>query len=103
MRKTVEHKIDLARPPPLSAKRKSELAALAAMPDSQIDYSDIPPLTDDFWKRAVRNPYYKPTKQATTVRVDSDVLLWLKSKGKGYHTRINVILRNAMVQEIHKT
>ena len=103
MSKTVKHAVDPAKLPPLTARQKVEFAALAAMPDSQIDYSDIPPLTDDFWKRAVRNPFYKPTKQATTVRVDSDVLLWLKSKGKGYHTRINSILRNAMVQEIHKT
>ncbi|MCX7256591.1 MAG: hypothetical protein NTZ64_07590 [Polaromonas sp.] len=43
---------------------------LARMPDSGIDYSDIPPLGDDFWKNTVRNPFYKPTKQVTTVRVD---------------------------------
>ena len=42
------------------------------MLDSEIDYSDIPPLDDAFWKKAVRNPFYKPTKTATTVRVDSD-------------------------------
>ena len=103
MSRTVKHEIDLIKLPPLNARQKVELATLATMPDGEIDYSDIPPLTDDFWKRAIRNPFYKPTKQATTVRVDSDVLLWLKSKGKGYHTRINSILRNAMVQEIHKT
>jgi uncharacterized protein (DUF4415 family) len=70
------------------------------MPDDQIDYSDIPPLTDEFWKNAVRNPFYKPTKTATTVRVDADVLMWLKSKGKGYQTRLNSILREAMLREI---
>jgi uncharacterized protein (DUF4415 family) len=69
------------------------------MTDSAIDYSDIPPLDDAFWKNAVRNPFYKPTKQATTVRIDADVLLWLKATGKGYQTRINAILREAMLQK----
>ncbi len=100
MSKTIEYKIDPANLPPLTEKQKAELAALAAMPDDQIDYSDIPPLTDEFWKNAVRNPFYKPTKAATTVRVDADVLMWLKSKGKGYQTRLNSILREAMLREI---
>jgi uncharacterized protein (DUF4415 family) len=70
------------------------------MPDNEIDYSDIPPLDDAFWKKAVRNPFYKPTKTSTTVRVDSDVLAWLKRQGKGYQTRINAILRNAMLHSL---
>jgi len=98
--KTVKRKIDLQNPPPLTAAQRARLAALAKIPDSKIDYSDIPPLTEAFWKNAVRNPYYKPTKQATTVRVDSDVLMWLKAQGKGYQTRINAILRNAMLRDI---
>ena len=51
----------------------------------------------------MRNPFYKPTKTVTTVRVDSDVLVWLKSQGKGYQTRLNVILREAMLKEVTKT
>lgn len=101
MNKTVKYEVDLANLPPLSSDQKTELKALAAMPDSQIDYSDIPPLSDDFWKNATRNPFYKPIKQATTVRVDADVLLWLKGQGKGYQTRINAILRDAMLRAIH--
>ena len=50
----------------------------------------------------MRNPFYKPTKTATTVRVDSDVLVWLKSDGKGYQTRLNLILREAMLKEVTK-
>jgi uncharacterized protein (DUF4415 family) len=94
--------LDLSRLPPLSDAQKAELAALATTPDDPIDYSDIPPLTDDFWKTAVRNPFYRPTKLPTTVRVDADVLAWLKSKGKGYQTRINTILREAMLREAGK-
>jgi uncharacterized protein (DUF4415 family) len=101
MSKTIEYRIDPANLPPLTEKQKAELAALAAMPDDQIDYSDIPPLTDEFWKNAVRNPFYKPTKAATTVRIDSDVLAWLKSQGKGYQTRMNAILREAMLHSRH--
>lgn len=100
----VRRQVDLQNPPRLTAAQQARLRALAKMPDSKIDYSDIPPLTDKFWKNAVRNPFYKPTKQVTTVRVDSDVLLWLKGQGKGYQTRINAILRNAMLQALdHKS
>lgn len=102
MKKTVKYEVDLANLPPLTGGQKAELKALAAMPDSQIDHSDIPPLTDAFWKNAVRNPFYKPIKQATTVRVDSDVLLWLKGQGKGYQTRINAILRDAMLRAMQQ-
>jgi uncharacterized protein (DUF4415 family) len=70
------------------------------MPESEIDYSDTPPLDDVFWKKAVRNPLYKPTKTSTTVRLDSDVLMWLKSQGKGYQTRINDILRTVMLRSL---
>lgn len=101
MSKTVKREVDLANLPPLTAAQKAELAALAVLPDNQIDHSDIPPLTDEFWKQATRNPFYKPTKQATTVRVDADVLMWLKGQGKGYQTRINAILREAMLRSLH--
>lgn len=99
-KKTVKHTIDTSSLLPLTAKQKAEITAAAALPDSTIDYSDIPPLSDAFWQNTVRNPFYKPTKTTTTVRVDSDVLTWLKSKGKGYQTRLNAILREAMLHEI---
>jgi uncharacterized protein (DUF4415 family) len=86
----------------LTEQQQAEIAALNAMPDEAIDYSDIPPLTEEFWQNAVRNPYYKPTKTATTVRVDTDVLLWLKSKGKGYQARMNAILRTEMLKELER-
>jgi uncharacterized protein (DUF4415 family) len=100
MRKAVRYEVDLNNLPPLAEKRQAELEALSEMPDDEIDYSDIPPLGDAFWKKAVRNPLYKPTKTSTTVRVDSDVLEWLKSQGKGYQTRINAILREAMLRSL---
>jgi len=87
--------------PPLSEERKAELKKLAEMPESEIDYSDIPPLDENFWARAVPNPFFKPVKVHASVRIDSDVLVWLKSQGKGYQTRMNAILRQAMLQSLH--
>ena len=99
----VQYEIDLANPPALTAAQKAELTALKAKPDSEIDYSDIPPLGDAFWKNAVRNPFYRPTKTSTTVRIDSDVLLWLRAHGKGYQSRINAILRREMLESVQST
>jgi uncharacterized protein (DUF4415 family) len=99
-KKTVRHKANLGNLPKLTKQQKAELEILSKMRDTAIDYSDIPPLSDEFWQKAMRNPFYKPTKQSTTVRVDSDVLLWLKSKGRGYQTRMNRILREAMLKEL---
>ena len=100
MSKTVRHKVDLNKLPPLTAKQKAELKILSRLPDSTIDHSDIPPLDDVFWKTAVRNPFYKPNKTSTTVRVDADVLAWLKGQGTGYQTKINAILREAMIRSV---
>ncbi len=82
---------------PLTAKQKKELATLAAMPDEHIDTSDIPELPPNFWKNAVRGRFYRPIKQAVSLRLDSDVVAWLKKDGKGYQTRANRILRERML------
>jgi len=85
--------------PPLTDGQRAELKALSEMPDSDIDYSDIPPLTEKFWQNAVPNPFCKPVETAASVRIDSDVMAWLESQGKGYQTRVNAILRDAMLRE----
>ena len=100
MNKIVTRTIDLSNPPKLSVEAKARLAKLN---EADIDYADIPPLTDEFWANAVNNPLYRPTKQIATVRLDSDVLLWLKSQGKGYQTRLNSILRQAMLVDLART
>jgi uncharacterized protein (DUF4415 family) len=99
-KKIVKRNVNLASLPPLTKKQKAELTALAARPDSEIDFSDIPPLTEEFWKNAVRGKYYKPIKTSTTVRIDSDVLAWLRAQGKGYQSRINAILRRKMLDSL---
>jgi uncharacterized protein (DUF4415 family) len=73
---------------------KSDLARLDRMKDSEIDYSDIPPLGDEFFRKAT--VAWPPVKQQLTIRLDADVLNWLKANGRGYQTRINRILRAAM-------
>ncbi|HEV1286150.1 MAG TPA: BrnA antitoxin family protein [Bryobacteraceae bacterium] len=65
------------------------------MTDADIDYSDIPELDDDFFKNA-KIVDWPPAKAQLTIRLDADVLAWLKSGGRGYQTRINRILRVAM-------
>ncbi len=82
-------------PKKLSRKLESELKALEAMGNDDIDYSDIPQRTD--WSGAVVGRLYRPIKTPLTVRVDVDVLAWLRSKGAGYQTRLNRILRDAML------
>jgi len=77
---------------------KSDLARLDRMKDSDIDYSDIPPLGDEFFKKATIA--WPPPKDQLTIRLDADVLKWLKSNGRGYQTRINHILRAAMESQL---
>lgn len=65
------------------------------MTDADIDYSDIPELDEAFFKNAIP-VNWPPAKSQLTIRLDADVLAWLKSNGRGYQTRINHILRVAM-------
>ncbi len=95
-KKMVTYEIDLANLPPLIDEQIAELKALGEKPDGEIDFSDIPRLTPEFFKEAMRNPYFKPIKKSTTVRIDADILAWLREPGKGYQSRINEILRRAM-------
>jgi len=82
----------------LTKEHMKELEELAKMPDSEIDYSDIPPLNPEDWKNAVRGAFYRPIKKSISLRVDADVLAWFKCQGKGYQTRMNEALRQFMLQ-----
>ncbi|HEE6439465.1 TPA: BrnA antitoxin family protein, partial [Acinetobacter baumannii] len=75
------------------------LLAKGTVPDDQLDLSDIPEITD--WSNAIRHgQFFRPVKQQTSVRLDADVLAWLKAQGKGYQTRMNKILREAMLKDL---
>ena len=79
----------------LSAKKRKELRKLAAKPDSEIDLSDIPEIRQ-IPSDAVIGRFYRPKKASVTIRLDVDVVTWLKSTGNGYQTRINSYLRHLM-------
>ena len=94
-KKTVSYTLDTL--PPLTDAQRANLKALATRPDSEIDTSDVPELTDVQWKNARRGHFYRPRKRQITARVDADVLDWLQAQGKGYQSRINAILRREML------
>ena len=80
---------------PLSERQKAALEGVAGRQKradvSQIDYSDIPALTD---KQLAQ--FRRPAKKLVAVRLDADVFEWLKQYGAGYSTRINYVLRAVM-------
>lgn len=86
---TKKFSLDPDNPPPLTRKQRAALDTLGALPDEAIDLSDIPE----------HSTFYRPVKKATTIRLDADVLAWLKKRGRGYQTRINAILRREMLSE----
>src|SRR5271166_4509565 len=100
MRKATKHrKVKRMLGRGLTTSQKKELAAIAGLPDDQIDTSDIPELPPNAWKDAVRGRFYRPVKQAVSLRLDADVVAWLKKPGKGYQTRANYILRERMLAQ----
>lgn len=88
---TVKLTIDLKNPPILTEEQKVRLAALAAMPDDQIDTSDAPFRPDAVWVKAVDFPH---AKKLISLRIDEDVIEFFKHTGTRYQTRINAVLRS---------
>ncbi|MCL6540233.1 MAG: BrnA antitoxin family protein [Roseiflexus sp.] len=76
----------------------TDWARIDAMTDDEIDTPDIPPLTEEFFKRAtVRLPRHAVT---VTIQVDPDVLAWFKAQGEDYEQRMQAALR--IYAEAHK-
>lgn len=59
-------------------------------------------ITDEFWKAAKLVMPSNINKERITIRLDSDILEWLKEDGRGYQSRINAILRTCMISLKHK-
>ncbi len=78
----------------ITKRQAKEIQALKRLRDEEIDLTDIPPLS--YWNKAVIGKFYRPVKKSLTIRIDADVLAWLRGQGKGYQTRINALLREAM-------
>ena len=78
---------------------KERLKQIESISEKEIDYSDIPETDDAFWAKAeLRLPQ---AKKGVYLRLDPDLIDWLKRQGPGYQTRINAILRSYM--ETHET
>jgi uncharacterized protein (DUF4415 family) len=74
--------------------QRQQIAAVAAKKDADIDLTDMPEVVD--WGLAEMGRFYRPAKKSVTIRLDTDVVDWLKSYGRGYQTRVNALLRRAM-------
>lgn len=82
---------------------RKRMAALSEVKNDAIDLSDVPEWTSEDFKKAVPfRSIWKPRKEQITARLDADVLLWLKSHGKGYQTFMNELLRKEMMESQKK-
>src|SRR5205823_2788120 len=79
----------------LTKDQKREIALIATKTDADIDFSDIPLRVD--WSGAEIGKFYRPAKKPVTLRLDTDVIKWLKAGGRGYQTKANWLLRQAML------
>jgi uncharacterized protein (DUF4415 family) len=79
-----------------AAKREAELKALAALAEEDINTKDTPEVTD--WRGAVRGKFYRPVKEAISIRVDANVVAWFRAQGEKYQSRMNEALREYMLQ-----
>lgn len=96
----------------LTAEEKAQMNALSGLSDSEIDTSETPEWTEQDFANAMRlegrsmaeaMKLYKTRKAPVTARIDLDVLVWLKAQGEGYQTRMNAILRAAMLQDLRRS
>ena len=86
--------------PKPSKSDMDRLKKLSDLPDENIDCSDVPVLSAEAWAQSLKlSELYRPKKKQITVRIDADVLEWLKSSGKGYQTKLNEILRHKMMEQ----
>jgi uncharacterized protein (DUF4415 family) len=79
----------------LTKQQKRDIRSIAAKKDADIDFSDARPVLD--WSEAKIGKFYRPAKKSVTMRLDSDIIAWLKADGRGYQTKANWLLRHAML------
>jgi uncharacterized protein (DUF4415 family) len=88
---------------PLTDRQRKELERIARMADSEIDFSDAPKTKTTSSRRVYVGRFYRPIKEQISVRVDADVLAWLRSRGKRYQTYMNDVLRRAMRSDLRRS
>jgi uncharacterized protein (DUF4415 family) len=79
----------------LTRNQKRQIAAVATKKDADIDLSEMPEVLD--WSGAEIGKFYRPPKKPVTMRLDTDIISWLKGYGRGYQTKANILLRHAMM------
>jgi uncharacterized protein (DUF4415 family) len=79
----------------LTKEPKRDIQAIAAKRDREIAFSDAPQVLD--WSAAEIDKFYRPAKKSVTIRIDSDVIAWLKSDAEAIQTKANWLLRHAML------
>jgi uncharacterized protein (DUF4415 family) len=84
----------------LTKEQRRDVATIAAKKDREIDFSDIP-LTVD-WSGADIGKFHRPAKKPVTMRLDADIIEWLKAEGPGYQSKANRLLRHAMMHYTRK-
>ena len=77
---------------------EAQMAQLRAADRQEPDISDIPEAPAANWRYARR--FYKPRKEAVSLRLDADVLEWLRQRNEHYQSEINRILRERMEAEV---
>src|ERR1700722_12142487 len=77
----------------------AQLAQLKALDNRKIDTDDIPEAPAQNWATAQRGRFFRPRKEAISIRLDMDVLDWLRRRSPRYQTEINRILREKMEAE----
>lgn len=82
----------------LTKVQSEQLNKLKAIPDSEIDTSDISEITN--WDDAVVGKFYRPIKKPVTIRLDSDVIEWFKTQNGKYQSNINKALREYMREHL---
>ena len=83
----------------LAPQQRTEIDALAALPEDKINTADIPEQRD--WSGARRGVLFRPVKTQITLRIDADLLDWFRrhpERGEGYQTSINRALREYVTQ-----
>ncbi|MBA3448659.1 MAG: BrnA antitoxin family protein [Pseudaminobacter sp.] len=93
-----------------------EIRRMVAAGESRTDWARVDALTDEDIEAAMRDDpdwadhidfdwsnavaVYPVSKNAVSIRLDSDVLDFFKASGKGYQTRINAVLRHFMQETV---
>ena len=86
--------------PGYTDQQKTELDALAALPEDEIQKDDIPEVLN--WSSARRGVFYRPVKKQITLRLDADIIDWFKTRAqdrRGYQTDINTALRQHVLRD----